>query len=92
MEDVVGRVCLTSNYHSLFCSNDIGPPSNWDQLIRIINQVVPITGFAGPGHWNDMDLLEVGNAGMTAAEQQTHFSFWSAAKLVFWVWLQPTGC
>jgi len=59
-------------------SNDIGPPSSWDQLIRIINQVVPITGFAGPGHWNDLDLLEVGNSGMTDTEQQSHFSFWSA--------------
>jgi alpha-galactosidase len=60
--------------------NDIGPPVSWDQLIRIINQLVPITSFAGPGHWNDLDLLEVGNAGLTDAEQQTHFSFWSAVK------------
>lgn len=30
----------------------------------------------------DLDLLEVGNAGLTAAEQQTHFAFWAAAKWV----------
>ncbi|KAJ7845390.1 glycoside hydrolase family 27 protein [Mycena olivaceomarginata] len=61
-------------------SNDIGPPASWDNLFRIINQVVPITQFAGPGGFNDLDMLEVGNSGLTAAEQQTHFAFWAAAK------------
>ncbi|KAJ3787654.1 glycoside hydrolase family 27 protein [Lentinula aff. detonsa] len=61
-------------------SNDIGPPASWDNLFRIINQLVPITGFAGPGGWNDLDLLEVGNTGLTMTEQQTHFVFWAAAK------------
>ncbi|KAJ3843756.1 glycoside hydrolase family 27 protein [Lentinula raphanica] len=61
-------------------SNDIGPPASWDNLFRIINQLVPITGFAGPGGWNDLDLLEVGNDGLTTTEQQTHFAFWAAAK------------
>ncbi len=32
--------------------------------------------YAGPGHWNDPDFLEVGNSGMTADEQRTHFSLW----------------
>lgn len=66
--------------HSWRISNDIGPPASWDNLFRIINQVVPITQFASPGGWNDMDMLEVGNSGLTAAEQQTHFAFWAAAK------------
>jgi alpha-galactosidase len=61
-------------------ANDIGPPASWDNLFRIINQLVPITGFAGPGAFNDLDLLEVGNSGLTVAEQQTHFAFWAAAK------------
>ncbi|KAJ6504711.1 glycoside hydrolase family 27 protein [Mycena vitilis] len=61
-------------------SNDIGPPASWDNLFRIINQVVPITQFAGPGGWNDLDMLEVGNSGLSAAEQQTHFAFWAAVK------------
>ncbi|KAG6812301.1 hypothetical protein H0H92_003474 [Tricholoma furcatifolium] len=61
-------------------SNDIGPPASWDNLFRIINQVVPITGFASSGAWNDLDLLEVGNSGLTTDEQQTHFAFWAAAK------------
>ncbi|KAJ7490446.1 glycoside hydrolase family 27 protein [Mycena latifolia] len=61
-------------------SNDIGPPASWDNLFRIINQLVPITQFAGPGGFNDLDMLEVGNSGLTAAEQQTHFAFWAAVK------------
>ncbi|KAJ7078617.1 glycoside hydrolase family 27 protein [Mycena belliarum] len=59
-------------------SNDIA--DSWDHIIRIINQVVPITQFAGPGGFNDLDLLEVGNSGLTVAEQQTHFAFWAAVK------------
>ncbi|KAF9448720.1 carbohydrate-binding module family 35 protein [Macrolepiota fuliginosa MF-IS2] len=66
--------------HSWRISNDIGPPASWDNLFRIINQVVPITQFAGPGGWNDLDMLEVGNSGLTLAEQQSHFVFWAAAK------------
>jgi alpha-galactosidase len=61
-------------------SNDIGPPPSWDNLIRIINQVVPITQFASPGAFNDLDLLEVGNSGLSTEEQETHFAFWAAAK------------
>lgn len=32
--------------------------------------------YAGPGHWNDPDMLEVGNAGLTLAESRAHFSLW----------------
>lgn len=60
--------------------NDIGPPPSFASLRRIVNQLVPITRFAGPGAWNDLDLLEVGNAGLTPAEWRMHFAFWAAAK------------
>ncbi len=33
--------------------------------------------YAGPGHWNDPDMLEIGNGGMTDIEYQTHMSLWS---------------
>jgi alpha-galactosidase len=33
--------------------------------------------FAGPGHWNDPDMLEVGNGGMTADEYRLHMSLWA---------------
>jgi alpha-galactosidase len=32
--------------------------------------------YAGPGHWNDPDMLEVGNGGMNEDEYRTHFSLW----------------
>jgi alpha-galactosidase len=33
--------------------------------------------YAGPGHWNDPDMLEVGNGGMTPEEYRTHMSLWA---------------
>ena len=33
--------------------------------------------YAGPGHWNDPDMLEVGNGGMNANEYRTHMSLWA---------------
>ena len=33
--------------------------------------------YAGPGHWNDPDMLEIGNGGMTDTEYRTHFSLWA---------------
>ena len=33
--------------------------------------------YAGPGHWNDPDMLEVGNGGMTADEYRTHMTLWA---------------
>jgi alpha-galactosidase len=40
--------------------------------------------YAGPGHWNDPDFLEVGNPGMSLDEQKTHFGLWAmlAAPLI----------
>jgi alpha-galactosidase len=45
---------------------------------------VGLESFAGPGHWNDPDMLEVGNGGMTATEYRSHFSLWCllAAPLI----------
>lgn len=32
--------------------------------------------YAGPGHWNDPDMLEVGNGGLTPSEEKAHFTLW----------------
>lgn len=37
--------------------------------------------YAGPGGWNDPDMLEVGNGGMTTTEYETHFSLWCLVKV-----------
>jgi alpha-galactosidase len=36
-----------------------------------------LSQFAGPGHWNDPDMLEVGNGGMKPDEYRTHMSLWA---------------
>ena len=43
---------------------------------KIINMRKDIRKVAGPGHWNDFDMMEVGN-GMTDAEDRSHFAMWS---------------
>jgi alpha-galactosidase len=46
-------------------------------VTQIIDQMEDLSGVAGPGHWNDPDMLEVGNGGMTKEEYRTHFSMWA---------------
>jgi len=46
-------------------------------MVDILDQQVGLESFAGPGHWNDPDMLEVGNGGMTTPEYRAHFSFWA---------------
>ena len=50
----------------------------------ILDAEAPLAKYAGPGHWNDPDMLEVGNSGLTMAESRAHFSFWCmlAAPLI----------
>ena len=57
---------------------------NWNSFVRLLDQQVGLEKAAGPGGWNDPDMLEVGNGGMTAAEYRAHFSFWCllAAPLI----------
>ena len=52
--------------------------------VKILDLQDGIESFAGPGHWNDPDMLEVGNGGMTATEYRSHFSLWCilAAPLI----------
>ncbi|KOV77755.1 MULTISPECIES: NPCBM/NEW2 domain-containing protein [unclassified Streptomyces] len=50
---------------------------NWSSMLSILKQNLPLAPYAGPGHWNDPDMLEVGNGGMTDTEYRSHFSLWS---------------
>jgi alpha-galactosidase len=45
-------------------------------FLEILDKQDGLETYAGPGHWNDPDMLEVGNGGMTIAEYRSHFSFW----------------
>ncbi|MDH4043482.1 MAG: alpha-galactosidase [Gemmatimonadota bacterium] len=43
----------------------------------ILDRQVGLESYAGPGGWNDPDMLEVGNGGMTLVEYRAHFSLWA---------------
>jgi alpha-galactosidase len=46
-------------------------------MLAIVDLQVGLQSYAGPGHWNDPDMLEVGNGGMTDTEYRAHFSLWA---------------
>ncbi|MDG9718337.1 NPCBM/NEW2 domain-containing protein [Streptomyces sp. DH24] len=50
---------------------------NWGSMLSILKKNLPLAEYAGPGHWNDPDMLEVGNGGMTDTEYRSHFSMWA---------------
>jgi alpha-galactosidase len=56
-------------------SGDIA--DRWDSVVDILDRQASLADFAGPDHWNDPDMLEVGNGGMTDAEYRAHFSLWA---------------
>lgn len=64
------------------CELDFG---GWKSLgvLRILDKNEPLRRYAGPGHWNDPDMLEVGN-GMSVGEDRAHFTMWCmmAAPLI----------
>jgi alpha-galactosidase len=49
----------------------------WDSMSRIGFRQFDISQYQKPGHWNDPDMLEIGNGGMTSDEYRTHMSLWS---------------
>lgn len=64
---------------------------SWDKdegyshsFLWILDHNAGLWGNSGPNHWNDPDMLEVGNGGMTDVEYRSHFSLWAmlAAPLI----------
>jgi alpha-galactosidase len=53
-------------------------------ITNILDMQVNLREYAGPGHWNDPDMLEVGNGHLTPEENRAHFSMWAmiAAPLI----------
>jgi alpha-galactosidase len=49
----------------------------WDSMTGIGFRQNALAPFAKPGHWNDPDMLEIGNGGMTDIEYRTHMSLWA---------------
>jgi len=58
------------------CLEDHG---SWRSLgaMQILDMQDTLRAYAGPGHWNDPDMLEIGNGKMTPAEDRSHFSMWA---------------
>jgi alpha-galactosidase len=57
--------------------------ASYSSMLSNFHQNLALASYAGPGHWNDPDMLEVGN-GMSATEDQSEFSLWAemAAPLI----------
>jgi alpha-galactosidase len=53
---------------------------NWTSFIDILDKQVGLEKYVEVGAWNDPDMLEVGNGGMTVNEYQAQFAIWSVVK------------
>jgi alpha-galactosidase len=56
-------------------TGDIDP--TWDRMTLIGFSQAGLSKYAGPGHWNDPDMLEVGNGKLTLDENRVHMSLWA---------------
>jgi alpha-galactosidase len=50
---------------------------SWASMLGIVERNAPLAPYAGPGHWNDPDMLEIGNGGMSDTEYRSQFSLWA---------------
>jgi alpha-galactosidase len=55
---------------------DTGEKQDGLGVVQILDLQDGLQSYAGPGHWNDPDMLEVGNGGMSITEYRAHFSMW----------------
>jgi alpha-galactosidase len=62
--------------HAWRTTRDIA--DNYGSMLAIFTANVQLAAYAKPGGWNDPDMLEIGNGGMTPTEQRTEFSLWAA--------------
>jgi hypothetical protein len=50
---------------------------SWTKTVNILHANEKLAQYAGPGHWNDPDMLEVGNGKQSDTEYRSHFSLWA---------------
>lgn len=72
----VGHLWRTTGdvYNCFDCIKDHGSWKSWG-VMQILDKQDGLRKYAGPGHWNDPDMLEVGN-GMKEGEDRAHFTMW----------------
>lgn len=70
---------ITGDIYNCFeCEHDHGGYFSWGAMnILDMRDQEMLRKVAGPDHWNDMDMLEVGNGGLTPNEEKTHFALWA---------------
>jgi|WetSurMetagenome_2_1015567.scaffolds.fasta_scaffold27046_2 alpha-galactosidase len=80
----VGHLWRTTGdiYNCFDCIKDHGTWKSWG-VMYILDMQKGLRRYAGPNHWNDPDMMEVGN-GMSLNEDRAHFSMWCilAAPLI----------
>lgn len=65
--------------HSWRTTQDIKP--NWQSILSNLDGTVGLARYAGPGGWNDPDMLEVGvGTGLSLNEERAHFALWALLK------------
>ncbi len=90
--DIVFSMCEWGSHNPWYWAKDIGHlwrttgdiqdcwdcKRDWGGMgwVYILDKQEGLEKYAGPGHWNDPDMLEVGNGGMEDNEYRAHFSFW----------------
>ena len=81
----VGHLWRTTGdiFNCFDCVVDHGTWKSWGTM-QILDKQEGLRKYAGPGHWNDPDMLEVGNGKLTPGEDRAHFSMWAmiAAPLI----------
>ena len=81
----VGHLWRTTGdiYDCFDCIKDHGSWKSWG-VMQILDMQEGLRQYAGPGHWNDPDMMEVGNGGLSVNENRAHFSIWAmlAAPLI----------
>ena len=97
--DIVFSLCEWGNHKPWEWAGEVGHLwrttgdiwDSWDRnkdyqhgVTDILDQQVGLEKYAGPNRWNDPDMLEVGNGGMSDTEYRAHFSLWAmlAAPLI----------
>ena len=82
VENDAGSINIAPTHPLFDCVFDHGTWKSWG-VTYIIDMRKNIRQYAGPDHWNDPDMMEVGH-GMSASEDRAHFSMWCmlAAPLI----------
>jgi alpha-galactosidase len=82
---MVLSICEWGRHHPWEWAGEVGHlwrtcwdiQDTWESLTTVLDRQRGIAAHAGPDGWNDPDMLEVGNGGMTLEEYRAHFSLWS---------------